>query len=60
MSEISQDHSERRHWVAPTLAPHATMTALTQLPLGQPLSLLFLQASVQCFNHNGNPAPCPA
>ena len=59
MSEISHDHSERRQWIAPTLAPHSTMTTLTQVPLRQPLSLLFLQASIQCFDHNGNPAPCP-
>jgi len=50
---------DRRRWVAPNLAPHSTLTTLTQMPLPQPLSLLFLQASVQCFDHNGNPAPCP-
>jgi hypothetical protein len=51
--------SKRRKWVAPTLAPHSTLTVLTQSALPQPLSLLFLQASIQCFNHNGNPVPCP-
>jgi hypothetical protein len=51
--------SKRRTWIAPSLAPHSTLTVLTQSALPQPLSLLFLQASVQCFNHNGNPAPCP-
>ncbi|MDB4911172.1 MAG: hypothetical protein JWO39_1995 [Gemmatimonadetes bacterium] len=50
--------SKRRTWVAPTLAPHSTLTVLTQSAL-PPLSLLFLQASIQCFNHNGNPVPCP-
>lgn len=49
---------ERRHWVAPSLAPHSTLTMLTQVPFTQPLSLLFLQSS-QCFDQDGNPAPCP-
>ena len=52
-------HPERRQWVAPSLAPHSTLTVLTQSALPQPLSLLFLQSSIQCFNHNGNPVPCP-
>jgi len=60
MSELSRDHSERRPWVAPNLVPHSTLTELTQSALPQPLSLLFLQASIsQCFDHNGNPTPCP-
>lgn len=58
--EESQNRSERRRWVAPSVAPHSTLTVLTQAPLPQPLSLLFLQSSIQCFDHNGNPAPCPA
>lgn len=58
--EAYQDRSERRRWVAPSVAPHSTLTVLTQAPLPLPLSLLFLQASIQCFDHNGNPAPCPA
>jgi hypothetical protein len=49
----------RRRWIVPSLAPHSTLTVLTQSPLHQPLSLLFLQASIQCFDHNGNPVPCP-
>ena len=57
--DAQHDHAERRRWVAPTLAPHSTMTVLTQSPLPQPLSLLFLQSSIQCFDHNGNPVPCP-
>ena len=52
-------HPERRRWTAPSLAPHSTLTVLTQSALPQPLSLLFLQSSIQCFNHNGNPVPCP-
>jgi len=59
MSELSHDRSERRTWVAPSLAPHSTMTVLTQVPLPAPLSLLFLQSSRQCFNQDGNPVPCP-
>jgi hypothetical protein len=51
--------SGRRQWIAPTLAPNSTLTVVTQSALPQPLSLLFLQSSVQCFDHNGNPAPCP-
>jgi hypothetical protein len=49
----------RRNWLAPLLAPHSTLTTLTQVPLPQPLSLLFLQSSRQCFDQNGDPAPCP-
>jgi hypothetical protein len=52
-------HSKRRRWIAPSLAPHSTLTVLTQSALPQPLSLLFLQSSIQCFNHNGNPVTCP-
>ncbi|MEO6211233.1 MAG: hypothetical protein ABIQ10_14045 [Gemmatimonadaceae bacterium] len=51
---------QRRAWVTPSLAGHSTLTALTQAPLPQPLSLLFLQSSTQCFDQNGNPVtPCP-
>jgi hypothetical protein len=54
-----QDH-KRRAWVAPNLADHSTMTELTQMPHAQPLSLLFLQASIsQCKDQDGNPVPCP-
>jgi hypothetical protein len=56
---MSGNGFDRRRWVAPCLAPHSTLMTLTQVSLPQPLSLLFLQASVQCFNHNGNPVPCP-
>ena len=55
----SIDASARRFWIAPSLAPHSTMTTLTQAPLPQPLSLLFLQSSRQCFDQDGNPVPCP-
>ncbi len=58
-SDQQHAHPERRRWTAPRLAPHSTLTVLTQSALPQPLSLLFLQASIQCFNHNGNPVPCP-
>ena len=58
MSEFSDDRSERRCWVTPTLAPHSTLTVVTQVPLPQPLSLLFLQNS-QCFDQDGVPKPCP-
>ncbi len=51
---------ERRLWISPVLAPHSTLTTMTQVPPHRPLSLLFLQSSItQCFDHNGNPAPCP-
>lgn len=50
--------SQRRRWVTPSLAGHSTLTELTQVPLPQPLALLFLQTS-QCFDQDGNPAPCP-
>lgn len=53
------DNPARRRWIAPTLEAHSTLTVLTQSALPQPLSLLFLQSSIQCFNHNGNPVPCP-
>ena len=56
---LQRSSSRRLAWVSPTLSPHSTMTVLTQSALPQPLSLLFLQSSVQCFNHNGNPVPCP-
>jgi hypothetical protein len=57
MSEFSHDRSERRRWIVPTLAPHSTLTVVTQVPLPQPLSLLFLQSS-QCFDQDGVPKPC--
>ncbi|MEO9116232.1 MAG: hypothetical protein ABI311_08725 [Gemmatimonadaceae bacterium] len=58
--EIRRDGSARRGWMAPSLAPHSTMTELTQSPLPQPLSLLFLQSSItQCVNHLGETVPCP-
>ena len=57
--DAHHDRFERRRWVAPGLSPHSTLTVLTQLPLRQPLSLLFLQSSRQCFDQNGNPTPCP-
>jgi hypothetical protein len=52
--------SDRRVWIAPSMAPHSTMTTLTQSALPLPLSLLFLQSSTQCFDQDGNPVlPCP-
>lgn len=48
--------SSRRTWVAPSVAPHSTMTTLTQSTAG----LLFLQASIQqCFDERGRPVACP-
>lgn len=60
-SAVSSQHDvrARRHWITPSLAPHSTLTTLTQLPLPQPLSLLFLQSSRQCFDQNGTPVACP-
>jgi hypothetical protein len=57
--DLEHDQSERRRWIAPTVVPHSTMTELTQSALPQPLSLLFLQSSIQCFDHGGFPVPCP-
>jgi len=61
MTESSPLNVRRREWITPILAGHSTLTQLTQLPLAQPLSLLFLQASIsQCFDQDGNPIiPCP-
>ncbi len=58
MHRDSANGVERRQWIAPTLAAHTTLTTLTQTPLHKPLNLLFLQSSIQCFDHNGNPVPC--
>lgn len=63
MMEFFPANDQRRAWVAPTLAGHTTLTELTQVPLPQPLALLFFLQSPspsQCFNQNGdgNP-PCP-
>lgn len=60
MKEYFPANEHRREWVAPTLACHSTLTELTQVPLRQPLGLLFLQASIsQCKDQDGNPVPCP-
>jgi hypothetical protein len=57
----SCDAFERRRWIVPSVTPHSTLTSLTQMPLRQPLSLLFLQTSLsQCFDKDGVPVhPCP-
>jgi hypothetical protein len=53
---MSIDAFSRRIWIAPSLAPHSSLTTLTQ----STVSLLFLQASVtQCFNERGVPVTCP-
>jgi len=60
MTEFFPVIVRRREWVTPILAGHSTMTELTQVPLRQPLGLLFLQASIsQCKDENGNPVACP-
>jgi hypothetical protein len=51
--------SRQRRWSSPVLTAHTTLTTLTQSALPQPLSLLFLQSSAQCFNNRGVPVPCP-
>lgn len=57
---VSNDRSHRRHWITPVLAPHSTMTVLTQSALPVPLNLLFFQSSRQCFDKDGVPIiPCP-
>ena len=54
---MSIDASSRRLWIAPILAPHSSLTALTQ----SAVSLLFLQASIsQCFDERARPVACPA
>ena len=55
---LREASADRRRWIAPALVPHSTLTELTQLPLTKPLSLLFLQSSIQCFDINNNPVPC--
>jgi hypothetical protein len=52
---MSIDASSRRLWIAPSLAPHASLTALTQASV----ALLFQQQSTQCFNERGVPVTCP-
>ena len=47
-----------RRWITPALCCHSTLTVVTQVGSPLPLSLLFLQASNQCFNSRGNPASC--
>lgn len=61
MTEFFPVNDRRREWVTPILVGHSTLTELTQVPLRQPLGLLFLQGSIsQCFDENGNPVtPCP-
>lgn len=61
VSDVSRDHlPDRRSWTAPSVVQHSTMTTLTQAALPTPLSLLFLQSSIQCRDQDGNPVtPCP-
>jgi len=48
----------RRPWISPMLQSNSTLTVVTQVGSPAPLSLLFLQASSQCFDSRGNPVPC--
>ncbi len=48
----------RRRWISPALLSNSTLTTVTQVGSPVPLSLLFLQASNQCFDSHGRPAPC--
>ncbi len=52
---MSIDASSRRIWIAPSLAPHSALTTLTQ----SAVSLIFQQASTQCFDQRGVPVTCP-
>jgi hypothetical protein len=56
--DVSPETETRRAWVAPELHAQSTLTIVTQATPPGPLSLLFLQASVQCFDGLGNPVPC--
>jgi len=55
-TKMSIDASSRRLWISPILAPHASLTALTQASV----ALLFQQQSTQCFDERGVPVTCPA
>ena len=57
--ELSDKPETRRAWVAPELRAQSTLTVVTQLTPPAPLSLLFLQASAQCFDGLGHPVTCP-
>ena len=57
--ELSDKPETRRAWIVPELRAQSTLTVVTQVTSPAPLSLLFLQASVQCFDGRGNPVPCP-
>ncbi len=56
--ELSNKPETRRAWVAPELRAQSTLTVVTQVTSPAPLTLLFLQASVQCIDAHGNPVPC--
>lgn len=56
--EMNEKPETRRPWVAPELRAQSTLTVVTQVTSPAPLSLLFLQASIQCFDALGNPVPC--
>ena len=50
--------ASRRPWITPELSCNSTLTEVTQVGSPVPLSLLFLQASNQCFDSHGRPASC--
>jgi hypothetical protein len=56
-SERSQE--ARRAWIRPELTGQSTFTTVTKVGSPVPMSLLFFQASQQCFDSHGNPTPCP-
>jgi hypothetical protein len=57
--DMNDKPETRRAWVAPELRAQSTLTVVTQSTAPAPLTLLFLQASAQCFDSHGNPVVCP-
>jgi hypothetical protein len=56
--EMNEKPETRRPWVTPELRTQSTLTVVTQATSPVPMTLLFLQVSVQCFDGLGNPVPC--
>ena len=54
-----RNEEARRKWIRPELESQSTLTTVTQLGSPVPMSLLFIQASLQCFDSHGNPVACP-
>ena len=57
--ESERNEEPRRPWIRPELQGQSTLTTVTKVGSPVPMSLLFFQASQQCFDSDGNPAQCP-